>query len=57
VLRWFRDDTRMRLLTRDAGLPISTAYRYLHEGITVLAAHARTRTTSSAGRRPRAGRT
>jgi hypothetical protein len=40
VLRWFRDDTRMRLLALDAGLPISTAYRYLHEGIDVLAARA-----------------
>jgi len=40
VLRWFRDDTRMRMLARDAGLPISTAYRYLHEGIDVLAAQA-----------------
>ena len=40
VLRWFRDDTRMRLLAIDAGLPVSTAYRYLHEGITVLAAQA-----------------
>lgn len=37
VLRWFRDDTRMPMLARDAGLGISTAYRYLHEGITVLA--------------------
>lgn len=40
VLRWFRDDTRMRTLAADAGLPISTAYRYLHEGIDVLAAQA-----------------
>ena len=40
VLRWFRDDTRMRMLARDAGLGISTAYRYLHEGIAVLAAAA-----------------
>src|SRR4051794_29120218 len=30
----------MRVLARDAGLPISTAYRYLHEAITVLAEHA-----------------
>jgi hypothetical protein len=40
VLRWFRDDTRMRTLAADAGLSISTAYRYLHEGIDVLAAQA-----------------
>ena len=40
VLRWFRDDTRLRMLARDAGLGISTAYRYLHEGIDVLAAQA-----------------
>jgi hypothetical protein len=40
VLRWFRDDTRMRMLARDAGIGISTAYRYLHEGIAVLAAQA-----------------
>jgi hypothetical protein len=40
VLRWFRDDTTVRLLARDAGMGISTAYRYLHEGIDVLAAHA-----------------
>jgi hypothetical protein len=30
----------MRMLARDAALPISTAYRYLHEGIDVLAAQA-----------------
>ena len=40
VLRWFRDDTCVRLLARDAGMGISTAYRYLHEGIDVLAAQA-----------------
>jgi hypothetical protein len=40
VLRWFRDDTRLRLLAADAGIAICTAYRYLHEGIDVLAAHA-----------------
>ena len=40
VLRWFRDDIRMRTLAADAGLAISTGYRYLHEGISVLAAHA-----------------
>jgi hypothetical protein len=40
VLRWFRDDTAVRMLAIDARLPISTAYQYLHEGITVLAAQA-----------------
>jgi hypothetical protein len=40
VLRWFRQATPMRLLARDAGLPISTAYRYLHEAIDVLAEQA-----------------
>lgn len=40
VLHWFRTDTPMRLLARDAGIGFSTAYRYLHEGIDVLAAHA-----------------
>lgn len=39
VLRWFRQNSPMRMLARDADLPISTAYRYLHEGITVLAEH------------------
>lgn len=40
VLRWFRDDTTVRMLALDAHLPISTAYRYLHEGIDVLASQA-----------------
>lgn len=40
VLRWFRDDSRMKMLAKDAKLPLSTAYRYLHEGIDVLAAQA-----------------
>jgi hypothetical protein len=40
VLRWFREGLPMRLLARDAALPISTAYRYLHEAISVLAEHA-----------------
>jgi DDE superfamily endonuclease len=37
VLRWFRDDTPLRLLAHDARIGVSTAYRYLHEGIDVLA--------------------
>ncbi len=40
VLRWFREDTRMPTLARDAGVSIATGYRYLHEGIDVLAAQA-----------------
>lgn len=40
VLRWFIDGTRMAQLARDNGLSTSTAYRYLHEGLTVLAAGA-----------------
>ena len=40
VLRWFREDTGMPTLARDAGVSIATGYRYLHEGIDVLAARA-----------------
>jgi len=40
VLRWFRDDAPMRLLAAEAGLPISTSYRYLHEAIDVIAEQA-----------------
>ena len=40
VLRWFRDDADMKILARDTGISISTGYRYLHEGIDALAAHA-----------------
>lgn len=40
VLRWFRDNTRVINLGRDHGLSQATAYRYLHEGIDVLAAQA-----------------
>ena len=40
VLRWFREDTGLRTLARDAGVSVATGYRYLHEGIDVLAAHA-----------------
>ncbi len=39
VLRWFRD-ADMKILARDAGVSIPTGYRYLHEGIDVLAAQA-----------------
>jgi DDE superfamily endonuclease len=40
VLRWFRQAAPMRVLAQDASLPISTAYRYLHEAIDVIAEHA-----------------
>lgn len=40
VLRWFRDDPPMRMLAFEAGLPISTSYRYLHEAIDVIAEQA-----------------
>jgi len=40
VLRWFKDATDMRILARDAGVSIATAYRYVHEAIDVIAAHA-----------------
>jgi hypothetical protein len=40
VLRWFKDATDLRMLARDAGVSIATAYRYVHEAIDVIAAHA-----------------
>jgi hypothetical protein len=40
VLRWFLDDTRLAQLAADNRIGSSTAYRYLHEGIDVLAAAA-----------------
>ncbi len=40
VLRWFLDAARIDQLARDNRIGISTAYRYLHEGIDVLAATA-----------------
>lgn len=40
VLRWFKERTDMRVLAGDAGVSIATAYRYLHEGIDVIAGHA-----------------
>jgi len=40
VLRWFRDATPVAQLAADNTLSPSTAYRYLHEGIDVLAAQA-----------------
>ncbi len=40
VLRWFRDDAAIRILAGEAELAISTAYRYLHEAIDVIAEQA-----------------
>ncbi len=40
VLRWFRDAAPLRQLAAEAGIGISTAYRYLHEGIDVIAEQA-----------------
>jgi DDE superfamily endonuclease len=40
VLRWFLDGTRLAQLAADNAIGSSTAYRYLHEGIDVLAAAA-----------------
>lgn len=40
VLRWFREDTGMPTLARDAGVSPATGYPSLHEGIDVLAAQA-----------------
>ncbi|MFJ2393296.1 hypothetical protein ACIOTI_11155 [Streptomyces sp. NPDC087843] len=37
VLRWFRDPGCVRCLARDAGVFQATGYRFLHEGIDVLA--------------------
>ena len=38
VLRWFRDATPVHRLATDHHISIATAYRYLHEAITALAA-------------------
>jgi hypothetical protein len=40
VLRWFVDGTRVAQLARNNGISEPTSYRYLHEGLTVLADHA-----------------
>lgn len=40
VLRWFRDATPVARLATDAQISVATAYRYVHEGIGVLAAQA-----------------
>src|SRR5512144_1840958 len=40
VLRWFLDATRLAQLAADNRIGVSTAYRYLHEGVDALAAAA-----------------
>lgn len=40
VLRWFKDNTQMHLLARDARISQATAYRYLHEAVAVIAGRA-----------------
>lgn len=40
VVRWFLDATRVARLAADHDIGVSTAYRYLHEGIDALAAQA-----------------
>ncbi len=40
VLRWFGEDADMTVLAADTRMSIATGYRYLHEGIDALAAHA-----------------
>lgn len=52
VLRWFKDVTDLRLLARDARVSVAPAYRYVHEGIDVIAA----RTRPARGPRPGFGR-
>jgi hypothetical protein len=40
IMRWFLDNTRIKQLATDHGISGNTVYRYLHEGIDVLAAKA-----------------
>ena len=40
VLRWFREDADMTVLAADTKISIATGYRYLHEALDVIAAHA-----------------
>jgi hypothetical protein len=40
VLRWLRHRADLHTLARDTGVSQATAYRYLHEGLAVIAAHA-----------------
>ncbi len=47
VLRWLRHRTSVHDLAADAGISDATAYRYLHEGLNVIADHAPTWSRSS----------
>jgi hypothetical protein len=40
ALRWFRQDADLKVLAADTRISLATGYRYLHEGIDVLAAQA-----------------
>ncbi|MFI9761169.1 hypothetical protein ACIHFB_24910 [Streptomyces sp. NPDC051963] len=40
MLRWFRERGCVHYLARDAGISQATRYRFLHEGIDILAAQA-----------------
>ena len=40
VLRWLRHRGDLHTLARDIGVSDATGYRYLHEGLDVIAAHA-----------------
>src|SRR4051812_11833213 len=40
VLRWFLQDADLKVLAADTRISLATGYRYLHEGIDVLAAQA-----------------
>jgi hypothetical protein len=40
VLRWFLDGTRVKQPATDNAISVKTVYRYLHEGIDLLAGHA-----------------
>jgi hypothetical protein len=53
VLRWFREDNGMPSLAREAGVSQATGYRYLHEGIDMLAARAPQSAADPATRRRR----
>lgn len=57
VLRWFRDDAPIRLLAMEAGLPISTSYRYLDRRSTSSPNRAPTCTNCSTWPRGNSGRT
>lgn len=40
VLRWLRDGSDIRLIARDAHVSQATGYRYIHEAVDIIAAHA-----------------